>query len=268
VANFAAGGAAINVLARHAGADVIVVDVGVAHPVPATVDDKANLLRRCIRRGTSNLAAGPAMTRVEALLALDVGVEVADRVLASGSRCLVTGDMGIGNTTSATAIISRITNEPPTEITGRGSGADDQMLSRKRSLIETAIDGLTSTSGPLTLLEQIGGFEIAAMAGFIVGGAAARVPVIIDGVIADAALLIASQLSPDIIDYVIAGHCSTEPAARAALEFLGIEPVLDLELRLGEGTGAAMAVPVVQAAAKVLREMATFDSAGVAREKD
>jgi nicotinate-nucleotide--dimethylbenzimidazole phosphoribosyltransferase len=268
VANFAAGGAAINVLARHVDAEVTVVDVGVAHPIPASADEQKNLLRRCIRRGTSNLAAGPAMTRVEALLALDVGVEVADRAATAGTRCLVTGEMGIGNTTSATAIIARITNTTPQEITGRGSGADDEMLARKRAIIEAAIGGLASTAGPLTVLEQIGGFEIAAMAGFIVGGAAARLPVVIDGVIADAALLIAAQLAPDVIDYVIAGHRSTEPAAGAALDFLGLEPVLDLDLRLGEGTGATMAVSVVQAAAKVLREMATFDSAGVARDKD
>jgi nicotinate-nucleotide--dimethylbenzimidazole phosphoribosyltransferase len=268
VANFAAGGAAINVFARHVTAGVTVIDVGVAHPIPLTGDEEGDVLHRCIRRGTSNLAAGPAMTRVEALLALDVGVEVADDAVAAGTRCLVTGEMGIGNTTSATAIISRITNSPPQEITGRGSGADDEMLARKRAIIEAAIGGLASTAGPLTVLEQIGGFEIAAMAGLIVGGAAARVPVIIDGVIADAALLVAAQLAPDVIDYVVAGHRSTEPAARAALEFLGLEPILDLDLRLGEGTGAALAVPVVQAAAKVLREMATFDSAGVARDKD
>jgi nicotinate-nucleotide--dimethylbenzimidazole phosphoribosyltransferase len=268
VANFAAGGAAINVLARHVHADVLVVDVGVAHPIPLTGDEPGFVLPRCVRRSTSNLAAGPAMTRVEALLALDVGVEVAERAVTSGSRCLVTGDMGIGNTTSATAIISRITNSPPQDITGRGSGADDEMLARKRAIIEAACGGLASTAGPLTVLEQIGGFEIAAMAGFVVGGAAARLPIVIDGVIADAALLIAAQLAPDVIDYVIAGHRSTEPAARAALDFLGLEPVLDLDMRLGEGTGAAMAIPLVQVAAKVMHEMATFDSAGVARDKE
>jgi nicotinate-nucleotide--dimethylbenzimidazole phosphoribosyltransferase len=135
-------------------------------------------------------------------------------------------------------------------------------------VVEAAIADLTTTAGPLTVLEHVGGFEIAAMAGFIVGGAAARVPVLIDGVIADAALLVAAQLAPDIVDYVIAGHRSTEPAAHAALDFLGLEPVLDLDLRLGEGTGAVLAASIVQAAAKVLREMATFDSAGVARDKD
>jgi nicotinate-nucleotide--dimethylbenzimidazole phosphoribosyltransferase len=266
VANFANGGAAINVLARHAGADVIVIDVGVAKPLP--IDPSAAFVSRSIKPGTGNFAVGPAMSRTDALLALDVGVEIAEAAIEQGARCLITGEMGIGNTTSAVAIIAGITNCAPDEITGRGSGADDEMLARKIAVIESAINQLTSTSGPLTLLEQVGGFEIAAMAGFIVGAAAGRVPVIVDGVIADAALLIATQLAPDAIDYVLAGHRSSEPAATAALEFLGIDPVLSLDMRLGEGTGAALALPVVQAAAKILREMATFDSAGVSGEKD
>jgi len=265
VANFATGGAAINVLARHAGADIVVIDVGVVKPIPV---EASSVVPRSIRAGTGNLATGPAMSRTDALLALDVGVEIADAAVERGARCLMTGEMGIGNTTSAAAIIAGITNRAPDEITGRGSGADDEMFARKVAVIESAISQLSSTSGPLTLLEQVGGFEIAAMAGFIVGAAAARVPVIVDGVIADAALLIATQLAPDAIDYVIAGHCSVEPAASAALEFLGIEPVLSLDLRLGEGTGAALALPMVQAAAKILREMATFDSAGVSGEKN
>jgi nicotinate-nucleotide--dimethylbenzimidazole phosphoribosyltransferase len=265
VANFTAGGAAINVLARHAGAEVIVVDVGVATPLAVT--DHPSLVHRNVRRGTSSLAVGPAMTRTEALLALDVGVAIAQEAVRRGTRCLITGDMGIGNTTAASAIIAGITDTSPEDVTGRGSGADDAMLARKTAIIEAAITGLTSTSGPLTLLERVGGFEIAAMAGLIVGGAACGVPVIVDGVIADAALLIATQLAPDVIDYVIAGHCSTEPAAIVALEFLGLSAVLDLGLRLGEGTGATLALPVVQAAAKVLREMATFDSAGVSASK-
>jgi nicotinate-nucleotide--dimethylbenzimidazole phosphoribosyltransferase len=265
VANFVNGGAAINVLARHADANLVVVDVGVATPLP--IDGHPALLRRAVRRGTANLAAAPAMSRVDALLALDVGVEVAEQAVAGGMRCLITGEMGIGNTTSAAAIIAGITNRTPAEVTGRGSGADEEMLARKVAVIEAAVADLTSTAGPLTLLEQIGGFEIAAMAGFIVGGAASRVPVIVDGAIADAALLIATQLAPDVVDYVIAGHRSNEPSATTALEYLGIEPVLDLDLRLGEGTGGALALPVVQASAKILREMATFDSAGVKHEK-
>jgi len=268
VANFDTGGAAVNVLARQADADVVVVDVGVAHPIPLALDGDTKVVHRKVRAGTSNLAVGPAMSRVEALLGLDVGVEIAETAVAAGAGCLITGEMGIANTTSATAIIAAITNSTPEDITGRGSGADDEMLARKIAVIEAAITDLTTTAGPLTVLEQIGGFEIAAMAGLIVGGAAARVPVIIDGVIADAAALVAAQLAPDIVDYVIAGHRSTEPAAKAALAFLGIEPVLDLDLRLGEGTGAVLSLPVVQAAALTLREMATFDGAGVSREKE
>ena len=152
------------------------------------------------------------MSRTDALLALDVGAEIAALAVARGARCLITGEMGIGNTTSATAIIARITDSSPEEVTGRGSGADDDTLARKIEVIEAATSELSSTSGPLTLLEQVGGFEIAAIAGFIVGGAAQRVPVIIDGVTANAALLVAMQLAPEVIDFVIAGHRSTEPA--------------------------------------------------------
>ena len=209
------------------------------------------------------------MTRVEALLALDVGVEVADRAVAAGARCLVTGEMGIGNTTSATAIIaahhqraahtrSRGGARAPTTRCWPASVASSRRPStgspRRRARSRCWSRSAASRSRPWPASSS--------------GAPPPACRCVIDGVIADAALLIAAQLSPDVIDYVIAGHRSTEPAARAALEFLGLEPVLDLDLRLGEGTGAAMAVPVVQAAAKVLREMATFDSAGVAREKD
>jgi nicotinate-nucleotide--dimethylbenzimidazole phosphoribosyltransferase len=263
VANFCNGGAAVNVLARQAGASVTVVDVGVATEIPIT---GPGLLRRTVGLGTADLARGPAMTRVEALAALDVGVELADRCVDAGARCLITGDMGIGNTTASAAIIAAVTGRPPAEITGRGAGADDETFGRKVSAISTAIDRLSTNpgaNGPLSLLEELGGFEIAALAGFIVGGAARRVPVITDGVIATAALLIAHGLAPDIHGYVIAGHRSVEPAATAALENLELEPMLDLDLRLGEGTGAVLALPLVQAAARVLNEMATFDAAGV-----
>ena len=266
VANFTAGGAAINVLANHAGADIVVVDVGVATPLPVT--DHPALIHRRVRSGTENLALGPAMSRIDALLALDVGVEIAEAAVAAGARCLIAGEMGIGNTTSAAAIIAGITNHEPGALTGRGSGADDEMLARKVAVIEAATVDLSSTSGPLKVLEQVGGFEIAAIAGFAVGAAAARVPIVVDGVIANAALLIAAQLAPDVVQFAIAGHRSTEPAAMAALDYLGLEPVLSLDLRLGEGTGAALALPIVQASAKILREMATFDGAGVSAKKD
>ena len=266
VANFTTGGAAINVLASHAGADLVVVDVGVATSLDDI--DHPSLIHRSVRPGTDNLALGPAMSRVDALLALDVGVETAERAIAAGARCLLAGEMGIGNTTSAAAIIAGITNREPEALAGRGSGADDEMLARKIAVIEAATVDMSSTSGPLKVLEQVGGFEIAAIAGFAVGAAAGRVPIVIDGVIANAALLIAAQLAPDVVKYAIAGHRSTEPAAIAALDYLGMVPVLDLELRLGEGTGAALALSIVQASAKILREMATFDSAGVSAKKD
>jgi nicotinate-nucleotide--dimethylbenzimidazole phosphoribosyltransferase len=263
VANFCNGGAAVNVLAREAGATVTVVDVGVATPIPV---DGPGLLRRRVRAGTDDLAVGPAMRRSEALVALDVGVELADRCVDAGARCLVTGDMGIGNTTASAAIIAAVTGRSPAEITGRGAGADDATLHRKIDAIADAIDRLTSNpgaNGPLSLLEELGGFEIAALAGFIVGGAAHRIPVVTDGVIAGAALLIAHGLAPDVRGYVIAGHRSVEPAATAALAHLDLDPLLDLELRLGEGTGAVLSLPLVRSAARVLNEMATFDSAGV-----
>ena len=203
------------------------------------------------------------MSRIDSLLALDVGAEVAGRAVAGGARCLITGDMGIGNTTPSAALIAAISGRPPAEVTGRGAGADDVVLARKIGVIETALERVQSTAGALTLLQEVGGLEIAALAGFIVSGAAARVPVIVDGVIAAAAALIAVSLCPDSRQYLFAGHRSVEPGSSAALEHLGLEPLLDLDLRLGEGTGATLSLAVLQASAKLLREMATFDSAGV-----
>jgi len=259
VANFSSGGAAVNVLARHAGAEVLVVDVGVATPLLT----EGGVLRRRVAAGTADLARGPAMSRIDSLLALDVGAEVAGRAVAGGARCLITGDMGIGNTTPSAALIAAISGRPPAEVTGRGAGADDVVLARKIGVIETALERVQSTAGALTLLQEVGGLEIAALAGFIVSGAAARVPVIVDGVIAAAAALIAVSLCPDSRQYLFAGHRSVEPGSSAALEHLGLEPLLDLDLRLGEGTGATLSLAVLQASAKLLREMATFDSAGV-----
>ncbi len=258
VAAFAAGAAAVNVLARHAGADVLVVDVGVA----ADLSPAPGLLVRKVRHGTANLATGPAMSVDEATQALDVGAAVAAEAVAGGARGLVTGDMGIANTTASAALIAAFTGRSAAEVTGRGTGIDDVTLRRKRLVVEAAASGVAG-AGPLETLAAVGGLEIAALAGFIVGGAAARVPVVVDGVIALAALLAAAALAPGCLDYCVAGHRSTEPGATAALEYLGLEPLLDLGLRLGEGTGAVLAAPLVQAAAKILREMATLDSAGV-----
>jgi nicotinate-nucleotide--dimethylbenzimidazole phosphoribosyltransferase len=258
VANFCAGGAAINVLARHAGASVTVVDVGVASPL----DPHSNLVLAKVRAGTGNLAVEPAMTLDEAQQALDVGAQLAATLVAQGARCLITGDMGIGNTTPSAALIAAFTGRSAAQVTGRGTGIDDDMWARKVEVVDAGL-ARTGADGALATLASLGGLEHAALAGFMVGGAAAGVPVVIDGVIACSALLAAVALAPDVLGYCIAGHRSSEPGAGAALAHLGLVPVLDLELRLGEGSGACLAVPVVQAAAKIMREMATFDSAGV-----
>ena len=261
VANFGAGGAAINVLARHVGAEVIVVDVGVATDLP----EFPGLRQAKVRPGTDNLAKGPSMTEAEAEAALDVGAELAAELVASGTRCLLTGDMGIGNTTPSAALIAALCGRNPAEVTGRGTGIDDQQMARKVEIIAGALARAheEGASGPVQLLASIGGLEIAALAGYIVGGAAARVPVLLDGVIAAAAAVVAVAMVPDSAGYLVAGHRSTEPGATVALGHLGLVPLLDLDLRLGEGTGACLALPVLQAAARVLGEMATFDSAGV-----
>ena len=258
VANFCAGGAAINVLARQAGARVVVVDVGVATEIPGD-----GFIDARVASGTANLALGPAMTGSQATAALDAGAAIAARLVEEGARCLITGDMGIGNTTPSAALIAALTGLPAVEVTGRGTGIDDSRLALKVAVIERALARLGSDPAPLVALAEVGGLEIAALAGFITAGAAARVPVLVDGVIALAALLVAVRSSPGVLPFVIAGHRSVEPGASAVLSALDLRPVLDLELRLGEGTGACLALPVVQASARLLGEMATFDSAGV-----
>jgi nicotinate-nucleotide--dimethylbenzimidazole phosphoribosyltransferase len=277
VANFLAGGAAVNVLAAQAGAEVVVVDVGVAGDIPGgtggtpagdggATDAGPVLLRRRVRPGTADLATGPAMTADEAGQALDVGAEVAARLVAGGARCLITGDMGIANTTPAATLIASFTDRPASAVTGRGTGIDDDLLTRKTALVAAASARARylHDGDPLGLLAEVGGLEHAALAGFIVGGAALQVPVLVDGVNAGAALLAASRLVPGVEQCVIAGHRSAEPGASAVLDELGLTPMLDLDLRLGEGTGALLALPMVEAAARVLHEMATFDQAGVA----
>jgi nicotinate-nucleotide--dimethylbenzimidazole phosphoribosyltransferase len=264
VANFVAGGAAINVLARQAGATVTVVDIGVASDLDALgLDGAPNLLRRNVRPGTANLATGPAMTEEEARRALDVGAEVATRLVGEGARALVTGEMGIGNTTPSAALIAALVGHRPAEITGRGTGIDDETLARKVAVIERALARVPDGADPVRVLAEVGGLEIAGLAGFIVGGASHHVPVVVDGVIAGAALLVAHALCPAVRPYVVAGHRSTEPGATAVLDHLALEPVLDLGLRLGEGSGACLALAVLEAAALVLQEMATFDGAAV-----
>ncbi|MGH9274791.1 MAG: nicotinate-nucleotide--dimethylbenzimidazole phosphoribosyltransferase, partial [Acidimicrobiales bacterium] len=264
VANFVAGGAAINVLARQAGASVTVVDIGVASNLDALgLQGAPNLLRRNVRPGTDNLATGPAMSEDEARRALDVGAEVAARLVRDGARALVTGEMGIGNTTPSAALIAALAGRSANEITGRGTGIDDVMLARKVAVVERALARVPDGADPVRVLAEVGGLEIAGLAGFIVGGASHRVPVVVDGVIAGAALLVAHALCPGVLPYVVAGHRSTEPGATAVLQHLGLAPVLDLGLRLGEGSGACLALAVLEAAARILQEMATFDGAAV-----
>jgi nicotinate-nucleotide--dimethylbenzimidazole phosphoribosyltransferase len=260
VANFCAGGAAVTVFARQAVAELLVTDVGVATPIAV---DSPILLRRTVRPGTADLSTGPAMSLAEARAALDVGADVAARAVAGGAELLVTGEMGIGNTTPAAALIAAFTGRPAEEVTGRGTGIDDETLHRKTDIVRAAVARLAPSASPLTVLAEVGGLEIAALAGLIVGGAAAGVPVLVDGVISASAALVACAMVPDARGYLIAGHLSAEPGAAAALDRLGLQPLLDLGMRLGEGSGATLAIPLVQAAARVLTEMATFGEASV-----
>lgn len=273
VANFVAGGAAVNAFAAQARARVVVVDVGVASPLPLAEGTDDVLLDRRVRAGTRDLTQGPALTRDEVHAALAAGVDVAQRLVAEGRRCLLTGDMGIANTTASAALVAAFTGAPAADVTGRGTGVDDETWRRKVTVVEQGLavhaDAVAAAgTDPVGVLAAFGGLEHAAIAGFVLGGAAARVPVILDGVIAGAAALVVRALAPDAIDACVAGHRSAEPGHAVALEALGLRALVDLDLRLGEGTGAVLALPLVQAAARALRDMATFDSAGVADKGD
>ncbi|MFZ5863206.1 MAG: nicotinate-nucleotide--dimethylbenzimidazole phosphoribosyltransferase [Nitrospirota bacterium] len=260
VYNFLRGGAGINVLARHVGANVVVVDVGVAHAFP----ELEGLRRRKVRPGTANLAIGPAMTREEAEAAVAVGVELAEELAAAGVDVIGAGEMGIGNTTSSSAITAVMTGAAPRDVTGRGTGIDDVVWTRKVSVIERAITvNRPDANDPMDVLTKLGGLEIAALVGVMLGAAARRVPVVLDGFISGAAALIATGLEPSLGGYLLASHQSVEPGHRLTLDRLGLAPVLDLGLRLGEGTGAALAIGLLDAAVKILNEMATFGEAGV-----
>ena len=260
VYNFLRGGAGINVLARHVGAEVVVVDVGVAHLFP----ELDGLRRRKVRPGTANLAVGPAMTREEAEAAVAVGAELAEELAGSGVDVIGVGEMGIGNTTPSSAITAVMTGAAPRDVTGRGTGVDDAAWARKVSVIERAIAvNRPDASDPMDVLAKIGGLEIAALVGVMLGAARRRVPVVLDGFISGAAALIAAGLEPALTGSLLASHRSAEPGHRVALDRLGLVPVLDLGLRLGEGTGAALAIGLLDAAVKILNEMATFGEAGV-----
>ena len=262
VFNFLAGGAGINVLARHAGAEVRVVDVGVDYDF----GDAAGLINKKVARGTSNFAKGPAMSRDEMLAALRVGIELADQCKAEGVALVGTGEMGIGNTTPSSAIIAAISGIPVQELTHRGTGINNEALQNKIRIIEKGLAvNNPDPNDPLDVLAKVGGLEIAAIAGLVLGCAANSIPVVIDGFISTAGALIASQLHPNVRDYIFAAHQSVEIGHRYMLKQIGAEPVLDLNLRLGEGTGAALAMTLIEAGVKILKEMATFEQAGVSQ---
>jgi nicotinate-nucleotide--dimethylbenzimidazole phosphoribosyltransferase len=261
VQNFLGGGAAINVLARHVGAHVVVVDMGVASPIAPHPD----LIDRKIAPGTRDFTVEPAMTREQARLAVEVGIAVVSDAIARGADLVATGDMGIGNTTASSAIVAAITGQPVAQVTGRGTGVDDAGLARKIAVIERALAlHEPDPADGLDVLAKVGGFEIGGLAGVMIGAAAKRVPVVIDGFISGAAALIACALAPAVQPYLIGGHRSVERGHAAVFARLDLEPLLDLGMRLGEGTGAVLAQPLCLAACKMLDEMATFGEAGVA----
>jgi nicotinate-nucleotide--dimethylbenzimidazole phosphoribosyltransferase len=260
VANFLDGGAVVNAFAAQAGAEVVVVDVG----VNASLGQVPGLLPRKIGPGTADFTAAPAMTRDQAVAAIGVGIEVARDLVVAGNRCLLTGDMGIANTTASAALIAAFTGQDPASVTGLGTGADSATLARKVEVVRVGLAlHRPDPSDPVGVLAAVGGYEHAALAGFIIAAAALRVPVILDGVIAGAAALAACALAPEALGCLLAGHRSVEPGHAVSLDHLGLRPLVDLDLRLGEGTGALLALPIVQSACRALREVATFDSAGV-----
>ncbi len=264
VANFVAGGAGANVLARQVGATLQVVDVCVdADPAYLDALDPTVAARR-IRRSSGAIDREPAMSPEEVAAAIQLGAALAEEALAGGADLLVPGDMGIGNTTAAAALTAVLAGRPADEVTGRGTGVDDETFARKQAAVSAAVGrGQPHRADPLALLAAIGGPDLAAMAGMLARAGVIGLPVVLDGVVSCAAALVAERLAPGARAWWVAGHRSTEPAATAALAALGLDPLLDLGLRLGEGTGALLAIPVLQAASATCREMATFDQAGV-----
>ena len=265
VYNFLRGGAGINVLARHAGAEIVILDAGVAadlepHPLLRSVK---------VAHGTANMAVGPAMTREQAIRCLEIGIDAAREQIGEGADLIACGDMGIGNTTASSAITSVATGADPSITTGRGTGLDDPGLAHKVDVIRRAIE--VNNPNPrdgLDVLTKVGGLEIGVLAGVMLGTAASNRPVVVDGFISGAAALIAWLISPTARDYFIAAHQSVEPGHRVGLDAMGLKPLLDMEMRLGEGTGAALAMHLIEAAARCLAEMATFAEAGVSERSD
>ena len=263
VMNFLGGGAAINVLADHAGANIVVIDAGVAADLP----EHPQLRSAKMGRGTDNIAVGPAMTREQAIQCLELGIETAREQIAAGTDLLACGDMGIGNTTPSSAITSVITGTATDITTGRGTGLDDAGLAHKSAVVQRAIDvNKPDPKDGLDVLMKVGGFEIGVLAGVCLGAAAGKRPVVVDGFISGAAALIAHAIAPNAAQRFVASHQSVEPGHRISLSHMGLEPLLDLGMRLGEGSGAALAMPIVEAAAKCLSDMTTFAEAGVSEK--
>jgi nicotinate-nucleotide--dimethylbenzimidazole phosphoribosyltransferase len=261
VLNFLRGGAGVNVLSRHVGAEVRVVDIGVDYdfePAPG-------LIMKKVAKGTRNFAKESAMTREEAVAAIEVGIALADQAKVEGITMLGTGEMGIGNTSPSSAIIAALSGCSVREVTHRGTGINDSALEHKITVIEAGLAlNRPDPEDPLDVLTKVGGLEIAGIAGLVLGAAANRIPVVVDGFISTAGALIACEMHPHVKDYLFAAHASVEIGHRMMLERIGVTPILDLQLRLGEGTGAALAMGLIEAAVKVLNEMATFAEAGVA----
>ncbi|MFH1245418.1 MAG: nicotinate-nucleotide--dimethylbenzimidazole phosphoribosyltransferase [Candidatus Omnitrophota bacterium] len=269
VYNFIAGGAAINVLARQAGARVVVVDMGVASKIEVNNTDLTGFKEMKVAYGTKNMLLGAAMSREEAIKSIENGIQVLEDELAKGIDIVGTGDMGIANTTASSAIAAVITGRPVEYLTGRGTGIDDKAFLRKISVIKQAIAlNRPNPRDPIDVLAKVGGFEIGGLTGIILAAASRRIPVVIDGFISAAGMLLACQLDPKVKDYLIAGHCSVEKGHKIILDYLGLTPLLELDLRLGEGTGAALAMHLVEAAVRILTEMATFQSAGVSEKTE
>jgi len=260
VENFLRGGAGINVLARQAGARIVFVDMGIA----SDLKPNKQLIVKKIGYGTKNMCQGPAMTEEQAIKAVEAGIEIVEGEAKKGLDIVGTGDMGIGNTTASSAIFAAISGKKAEEVTGRGTGLSDEQLNHKIDVIKRALAvNKPDSDKPIEVLVKVGGYEIGGLAGVILGAAASRIPVVIDGFISGAAALIATKLAPQAKDYLIAAHCSAEAGHAAMLKYMSLKPVLNLEMRLGEGTGAAVGIMIAEAAVRTLNEMATFAEAGV-----
>jgi nicotinate-nucleotide--dimethylbenzimidazole phosphoribosyltransferase len=271
VANFLRGGAAINAIARVARAEVVVVDIGVKSPIPAVAgaDEFIQLIRKPVRAGTRNFMKEPALTEQETLAAIMVGYEAAEESKRMGVNLIGLGEMGIGNTTAAAAITAALTGLASARVTGRGTGADDDILARKRSVVDKALRlHAPSQADPFSVLRVFGGLEVAGLVGVCLGAAAARIPIVIDGFIATAAAALAVRMCPASAGYMFAGHLSAEPGHFVLLKMIELHPILDLGMRLGEGTGAALAMNIIEAAIRTFLDMATFETAGVSGKQE